>query len=80
MFHPIFNVYEWSPYDGLIIVPSELIKRASSGGPKSSCLHNEMDVREGKTSITCGLCKQVATIVVQVKTIIELIRPCDVCM
>ena len=58
MFHPIFNVYEWSPYDGLIIVPSELIKRASSGGPKSSCLHNEMDVREGGTSIMCGLCKQ----------------------
>ena len=80
LFHPIFNVYEWPPYDGPIIVPSESMKRASSGRPKSSCLHNEMDVREGKTSITCGLCKQVATIVVQVKTIIELIRPCDVCM
>ena len=21
LFHPIFNVYEWPPYDGLIIVP-----------------------------------------------------------
>ncbi|RVW94352.1 Serine/threonine-protein phosphatase 7 long form-like [Vitis vinifera] len=52
LFHPIFNVYEWPPYDGLIIVPSESMKRASSGRPKSSRLHNEMDVREGKTSIT----------------------------
>ncbi|RVW28840.1 hypothetical protein CK203_094864 [Vitis vinifera] len=52
LFHPIFNVYEWPPYDGPIIVPSESMKRASSGRPKSSRLHNEMDVREGKTSIT----------------------------
>ena len=58
LFHPIFNVYEWPPYDGLIIVPSKSMKRASSGRPKSSRLHNEMDVKEGKTSITCGLCKQ----------------------
>ena len=39
-------------------MPFELMKRASSGRPKSSRLHNEMDVREGKTSMTCGLCKQ----------------------
>ncbi|KAL6345799.1 hypothetical protein AAG906_017551 [Vitis piasezkii] len=52
LFHPIFNVYEWPPYDGPIIMPSESMKRASSGRPKSSRLHNEMDVREGKTSIT----------------------------
>ena len=58
LFHPIFNVYEWPPYDGPIIMPSESMKRASSGRPKSSRLHNEMNVREGKTSITCGLCKQ----------------------
>ena len=58
LFHPIFNLYEWPPYDGPIIVPFESMKRASSGRPKSSHLHNEMDVREGKTSITCGLCKQ----------------------
>ena len=55
---PLFNVYEWPPYDGPIIMPSESMKRASSGGLKSSHLHNEMNVREGKTSITCGLCKQ----------------------
>ena len=34
------------------------MKRVSGGQPKSTCLHNEMDLREGKTSITCGLCKQ----------------------
>ena len=32
------------------------MKRISSGRPKSTRLHNEMDVREGKTTITCGLC------------------------
>ncbi|RVW36159.1 hypothetical protein CK203_079632 [Vitis vinifera] len=31
LFHPIFNVYEWPPYDGPIIVPAESMKRASSG-------------------------------------------------
>ena len=25
---------------------------------KSTRLHNEMDIREGKTKIKCGLCKQ----------------------
>ena len=45
-------------YDGPTIVPSESMKRTSRGRPKSTCLHNEMDVREGKTTITCGLCKQ----------------------
>ncbi|RVW29127.1 hypothetical protein CK203_096789 [Vitis vinifera] len=52
LFHPIFNVYEWPPYDGPIIMPSESMKRASSRQLKSSRFHNEMDVREGKTSIT----------------------------
>ncbi|KAL6324769.1 hypothetical protein AAG906_018296 [Vitis piasezkii] len=52
LFHPSFNVYEWPPYDGPIIVPSKSMKRASSGRPKSSRLHNEMDVSGGKTSIT----------------------------
>ncbi|RVW59762.1 hypothetical protein CK203_096384 [Vitis vinifera] len=77
LFHPIFNVYEWPPYDGPIIMPSESMKRASSGRPKSSHLHNEMDVREGKTSITCGLCKQSGHNRAFVKTVIEFIRPCD---
>ena len=34
------------------------MKRIGSGRPKSTRLHNEMDVREGKTTITYGLCKQ----------------------
>ena len=34
------------------------MKRISSERPKSTQLHNEMDVREGKTTITYGLCKQ----------------------
>ena len=58
LFHPIFNEDEWPLYDGLTIVPPELMKRIRSGHLKSTCLHIEMDVREGKTTITCGLCKQ----------------------
>ena len=34
------------------------MKRTSLECPKSTRLHNEMDVREGKTNITCGLSKQ----------------------
>ena len=58
LFHPIFNEDEWPLYDGSTIVPPELMKRIVNGRPKSTRLHNEMDVREGKTTITCGLCKQ----------------------
>ena len=57
LFHPIFNEDEWSLYDGPTIVPPESMKRIGSGRPKSTQLHNEMNVREGKTTITCGLCK-----------------------
>ena len=58
LFHPIFNEDEWPFYDGPTIIPPESMKRIGSGRPKSTRLHNEMDVREGKTTITCGLCKQ----------------------
>ena len=33
-------------------------KHIGNRRPKSTRLPNEMDVREGKTTITCGLCKQ----------------------
>ncbi|KAL6332220.1 hypothetical protein AAG906_001935 [Vitis piasezkii] len=58
LFNPIHNEYEWPPYVGPVIVPADSMKRVSGGRPKSTRLHNEMDVREGKTSVTCGLCKQ----------------------
>ena len=58
LFHPIFNKYERSPYDGPTIMPSESMKHTSRGHPKSTRLHYEMDVIEGKTTITCELCKQ----------------------
>ena len=58
LFHPIFNENEWPLYDGPAIVPPELRKHIGSGRPKSTRLHNEMNVREGNTTITCGLCKQ----------------------
>ena len=57
-FHLIFNEDEWPLYDGLTIGPPKSMQRMRSGRPKSTRLHNEMDVREGKTSITCELCKQ----------------------
>ena len=58
LFHPIFNEDEWPLYDGPTIGPPESMQCMGSGCPKSTRLHNEMDVREGITSITCGLCKQ----------------------
>ena len=58
LFHPIFNADEWPLYDGTVIVPPESMRRFGSGRPKSTRLHNEMDVREGKTLNRCGLCKQ----------------------
>ena len=58
MFHPIFNEDKWPLYDGPTIVPHESMKHIVSGCPKSTRFHNEMDVREGKTTIKCGLCKQ----------------------
>ena len=58
LFYPIFNEDEWPLYDGPTIIAPASMKRQASGRPKSTCLHNEMDVREGKTKIKCGLCKQ----------------------
>ena len=39
-------------------MPSDSMKRLTSGQPKSSRLHNEMDARETRTPQTCRLCKQ----------------------
>ena len=58
LFHPIFNEDEWPLYGSPTIVPPKSMKCRGSGRPKSTRLHNEMNVREGKTTITCGLCKQ----------------------
>ena len=58
LFHLIFNEDEWPLYDGPTIVSPKSMKRICSGHPKSTQLHNEMDVMEEKTTITCGLCKQ----------------------
>ena len=58
LFHPIYDEEEWPLYDGPTIIAPESMKRMGSGRPKSTRLHNEMDDREGKTTITCGLCKQ----------------------
>ena len=58
LFHPIFNEDEWPFYDGPTIILPESMKRIGNGRPKSTRLHNEMDVRKGKTTITCGLYKQ----------------------
>ena len=58
LFNPIHNEYEWPPYVGPIIVLIDSMKRVSGGRPKSTRLHNEINVQESKTSVTCGLCKQ----------------------
>ena len=62
LFHPIFNEDEWSLYDGPTIVPHESMKRIGSGRPKSTHLHNEMDVREGKLLSHVGCANNRVTI------------------
>ena len=78
MFYPISNEDEWPLYDGPMIVPLESMKCIGSGRPKSTWLHNEMDVREGETNITCGLYKQPVTIGGLVRTEIEFSDSCEV--
>ena len=58
LFHPIFNEDELPLYDGPTIISPEPMKRMGSERPKSTRLHNEMEVRERKKNIICGLCKQ----------------------
>ena len=58
LFYPIFDELKWPQYNGLIIVPLDSMKCLTSGQPKSSRLHNEMDARKIRTPQTCGLCKQ----------------------
>ena len=55
IFDYLFNA---TTLHGPTIVPSESMKCIGSRRPKSTRLHNEMDVREGKTTIICGLCRQ----------------------
>ena len=54
------------------------MKRISSGRLKSTWLHNEMDVREGKTTITCELCKQPVKIGGLVRIEIKFSDRCEV--
>ena len=58
LFHSIFNEDESPLYDSPTIVLPKSMKRMGNGHPRSTRLHNEMDIREGKTTITSGLCKQ----------------------
>ena len=58
LFYPIFDESDWPQYNGAVIVPFDSMKHATSGRPKSSRLHSEMDAKEAKTQKTCGLCKQ----------------------
>ena len=78
MFYPIFNEDEWPLYDGPTIVAHESMKHIGSGRPKSTRLHNEMDVREEKTTITCGLCKQLVIISSLVRIEIKFSERCKV--
>ena len=57
-------------------MPSESMKRTSHGRPKSTRLHNEMDVREGKTTITVGSANNLVTIANRVEIGIKLIETC----
>ena len=70
------SINEWLPYNSPTIVHFESMKRISRGHPKSTCILNEMDVREGKTIITCRCANNLVTIVALVKIGIKLIETC----
>ena len=53
LFYLIFDELGWPQYNGPIIVPSDSMKRLTSGRLKSSRVHNEMDARETRTPKTC---------------------------
>ena len=49
LFHSIFNVYEWPPYDGSIIVSFKLMKLASNGQPICDIIyHLHIAIRQSK--------------------------------
>ena len=54
------------------------MKRKVSGRPKSTQLHNEMDVREGKTKINVGCANKRVTIGGLVRIEIKFSYRCEV--
>ena len=67
LFNPIHNEYEWPPYVGPIIMLANSMKCVSGGRPKSTRLHNEMDVIEGKPQLLVVCANKVVIIVVLVQ-------------
>ena len=78
MFHPIFNEDERPLYDGPTIVPPESLKHIGNGRPKSTQLHNEMNVREGKTTTHVGFANNQVTISGLVRIEIKFSDKCEV--
>ena len=54
------------------------MKLIGSGRPKSTCLHNEIDVREGKTTIICGCANNRVIIDALVRIEIKFSERCEV--
>ena len=73
-------MYEWHPYDGLSVVHFELMKRVSNGRPKSSHLHNEIDIERAKLLLHVDCANKVATIASLVQIGMEFIRSYYICM
>ncbi|KAL6560408.1 hypothetical protein OROGR_003967 [Orobanche gracilis] len=57
-FHPIPDQAYWPAPGEMILVPCDSMKRTKKGRPKSTRLHNEMDVRESRGSVRCSTCKE----------------------
>ena len=71
-------MYEWHPYDGLSVVHFELMKRVSNGRPKSSHLHNEIDIERARLLLHVACANKVATIASLVQRGMEFIRSYDI--
>lgn len=67
IFRHIPDLAYWPEYVGMTVVPDPQICRSTEGKLKSMSLHNEMDIVEDRGVVTCGICKEMVTIGINVR-------------
>ena len=55
-FFPLHHEEYW-PETMFNLIPDYSLKRSEKGRPRSTRLRNEMDIKEGRTLIRCGICR-----------------------
>lgn len=57
-FRPIPDPAYWPACQRPTLLPDPTMRRSAKGRPRSTRLHNEMDVREGRGTVRCGKCRE----------------------